>query len=102
MPHPVDIHVGKQVRKLRLILGVTQVELAAQLDLSFQQVQKYETGANRLSASRMFEISEILGVETSAFFEGFCAASKEGTTKEISSKISEVIEEIKERLSVYR
>lgn len=70
MTHPVDVHVGKQLKKLRIMRGKTQTEVAEGLGISFQQVQKYELGRNRISASRLFDISKILGVETSYFFEG--------------------------------
>lgn len=70
MVHPVDAHVGRRVRELRLLRGMTQAVLAEQLGLSFQQLQKYETGHNRVSASRMFEIAQLLSVDPSYFFEG--------------------------------
>ena len=65
----VDDHVGQQIRKRRNLLGMTQEELARALKISYQQVQKYETGANRVSAGRLYEISEKLGIEVSYFFE---------------------------------
>jgi transcriptional regulator with XRE-family HTH domain len=61
-PHPVDIDVGKRVRKLREVLGITQEQLADHLGISFQQVQKYEKGTNRISASRLVAIAGKLGV----------------------------------------
>ena len=70
MPHPVDIHVGKRVKEIRTIRGLTQSNVADLLGISFQQLQKYETGANRVSASRMFEIAKLLDVSPSFFFEG--------------------------------
>ena len=68
--HPVDLHVGQRIRTRRLIVGMTQEELAKQLGLTFQQVQKYEKGVNRVSSSRLFELSQILGVSPGFFFEG--------------------------------
>ena len=68
--HPIDVHVGQAVRRLRKARGVSQEALAAALGLTFQQVQKYENGANRVSASKLFQISRFLQVEVSAFFEG--------------------------------
>lgn len=65
----VDDHVGQQIRKRRNLLGMTQEELARALKISYQQVQKYETGANRVSAGRLFEIAQRLGVEVGYFFE---------------------------------
>ena len=68
-PHPVDIHVGSRVRMRRTLLGMSQEKLGNALALTFQQVQKYERGANRVGASRLFEISQILDVPISFFFE---------------------------------
>lgn len=70
MVHPVDVHVGKKIREVRLLRGMTQVNVAEKLGLSFQQLQKYETGYNRVSASKMFEIAQLLDVEPAYFFEG--------------------------------
>jgi transcriptional regulator with XRE-family HTH domain len=69
-PNPTDTYVGSRVRMRRLMLGMSQERLADQLGLTFQQVQKYEKGANRISASRLQEISHILGVPVPFFFEG--------------------------------
>jgi transcriptional regulator with XRE-family HTH domain len=70
MKHPVDIHVGKRVRHRRWMIGMTQQQLADKVGIKFQQIQKYETGMNRVSASRLWDIAETLGVEISFFFEG--------------------------------
>ncbi len=70
MAHPVDIHVGKRIKEIRTIRGLTQSNVADHLGISFQQLQKYETGANRVSASRMFELSKLLDITPSFFFEG--------------------------------
>ena len=70
MVHPVDAHVGKRVKEIRTMRGLTQSNVASHLGISFQQLQKYETGSNRVSASRMFELSKLLGVSPSFFFEG--------------------------------
>lgn len=67
--HPVDVHVGKQVRSLRKRLGVTQAKLAEGIGMSFQQVQKYETGYNRISCSVLSDIADFLGVSPGYFFE---------------------------------
>ena len=66
----IDRHVGERIRARRAELGLTQEQLAQALQVSYQQVQKYETGANRISAGRMFEIARKLGVDVSYFFEG--------------------------------
>ena len=68
VPNPVDVHVGARVRTRRLLIGMNQETLARALDLTFQQVQKYEGGANRVSASRLSQIADILGVPISYFF----------------------------------
>lgn len=70
-PHPVDIHVGKRIRAQRKLQGLTQSWLANKIGISFQQLQKYETAANRVSPSRLFGIADALGVPPTHFFEGF-------------------------------
>ena len=70
MPHPVDVHVGKRVRHRRWLVGMTQQQLAEHVGIKFQQIQKYETGANRVSASRLWDIADALDVPVSFFFEG--------------------------------
>ena len=69
-PNPTDRHVGARVRMRRLMLDMTQTELGDGLGLTFQQVQKYEKGSNRIGASRLQHIAEILQVPISFFFEG--------------------------------
>jgi len=69
-PNPVDTHVGRQIRTRRKILGVSQERLADSLGLTFQQVQKYERGANRVSASKLYEVARTLQAPLSYFFEG--------------------------------
>ena len=68
--HPVDLHVGKRLRESRTARGVTQAELCAGLGISAQQVQKYENGSNRISASKLFEIAGRLGTGIDWFFDG--------------------------------
>ena len=69
-PNPIDKHVGSRVRMRRMMLGMSQEKLGDALDLTFQQVQKYEKGANRIGASRLQQIAHILQVPVSFFFEG--------------------------------
>jgi transcriptional regulator with XRE-family HTH domain len=69
-PNPIDKHVGSRVRLRRMMLGMSQEKLGDALDLTFQQVQKYEKGTNRIGASRLQQISQILQVPVSFFFEG--------------------------------
>ena len=73
-PNPVDLHVGARVRMRRKFLGMSQEGLAETIDLTFQQVQKYERGSNRISASKLFEIARALKVPVAYFFEGYGAA----------------------------
>ena len=68
--HSVDIHVGKQLRVQRTLLGLSQIVFAEQLGITSQQLQKYESGANRISAGCLWQASKILGVPISYFFKG--------------------------------
>ena len=70
MPHKVDVHVGQRIRQRRWLTGMTQQRLAELVGIKFQQIQKYETGANRVSASRLWDIAFALNVDVSHFFEG--------------------------------
>jgi transcriptional regulator with XRE-family HTH domain len=76
MKHPVDAHVGKRIRHRRWMVGMTQQQLAERVGIKFQQIQKYETGMNRVSASRLWDVAEALGVAISFFFEGLDSAHK--------------------------
>ena len=67
MTHPVDLHVGKRLRARRRLLGLTQETLAKAVDIRFQQIQKYESGANRISASRLWALAKALEVPVSYF-----------------------------------
>ena len=68
-PNPVDIHVGSRVRFRRMLLGMSQEKLGERLGLTFQQVQKYEKGVNRIGASRLFDLSQVLQVPIQFFYE---------------------------------
>ncbi|KUJ79446.1 helix-turn-helix domain-containing protein [Ruegeria profundi] len=81
MTHHVDVHVGKRVRHRRWLIGMTQQQLAQQVGIKFQQIQKYETGANRISASRLWDIAEALDVPVSFFFEGLEEPEKDASGK---------------------
>ena len=74
VPDPTDVHVGARVRTRRLLRGMNQEQLASALGLTFQQVQKYEGGANRVSASRLSQIAEVLSVPISYFFADLVSA----------------------------
>ncbi|MDG5497250.1 helix-turn-helix transcriptional regulator [Niveispirillum sp. BGYR6] len=68
-PNPIDVHVGARVRLRRTLLGMSQEKLGEAIGLTFQQVQKYERGANRIGASRLFDLSRVLDVPVSFFFD---------------------------------
>lgn len=70
-PNPVDLHVGARVRMRRKFLGMSQEGLAETIELTFQQVQKYERGSNRISASKLYEIARALKAPVAYFFEGY-------------------------------
>ncbi|MGJ8545394.1 MAG: helix-turn-helix domain-containing protein [Sulfitobacter sp.] len=74
MSHPVDIHVGRRLKQIRNLRRLSQADIAAKLDISFQQIQKYESGANRISASRLFDLAQIFQVEPRYFFDGLMKA----------------------------
>jgi transcriptional regulator with XRE-family HTH domain len=81
-PDPIDQHVGGQLRLRRAQAGLTQTELGTKVGLSFQAVQKYETGENRISASRLYQLARILDVSMAYFFEGL---DESGRTEEAAS-----------------
>ena len=85
MKNNVDVHVGKRIRHRRWMIGMTQQQLAEKVGIKFQQIQKYETGANRVSASRLWEIARALEVPVERFFSGFDEALMAGWTEERQS-----------------
>ena len=87
MSHPVDVHVGKRIRHRRWMNGTTQQQLAEKVGIKFQQIQKYETGMNRVSASRLWDIAHALGVDISFFFEGLEAQATEGSASDMPGDI---------------
>jgi transcriptional regulator with XRE-family HTH domain len=82
MKHPVDVHVGKRIRHRRWMVGVTQQQLADKVGIKFQQIQKYETGMNRVSASRLWDIADALDVAVSFFFEGLSGEDAPATARD--------------------
>jgi transcriptional regulator with XRE-family HTH domain len=74
--HPVDAHVGKRIRHRRWMIGMTQQQLADKVGIKFQQIQKYETGMNRVSASRLWDIADAMGVTIAFFFEGLAEGTQ--------------------------
>ena len=99
MAHPVDVHVGKRIRHRRWLIGMTQQQLAEKVGIKFQQIQKYETGANRVSASRLWDISDALEVPVSFFFEGL---QEEGKAAADKSAVPEDLMGDKEALDLVR
>ena len=79
-PHPVDRHVGRRVSEKRISLGYNQSDLGRALGLTFQQIQKYEKGANRISAARLWQLSEALETPVSYFYDGLAEALEQQTT----------------------
>ena len=73
IPNPIDVHVGNRVRMRRMLINMSQEKLGERLGLTFQQVQKYEKGSNRVSASRLYQMAQILGVPVQFFFEDVVA-----------------------------
>ncbi|MEY2955838.1 MAG: hypothetical protein RL123_566 [Pseudomonadota bacterium] len=96
MPHAIDLHVGLRIRRRRWVLQFTQHEVASRIGITFQQLQKYETGLNRISASRLWEISTVLRVPVGHFFEGF-----EGGAEEIRPEDEALEREATEMLRAY-
>jgi transcriptional regulator with XRE-family HTH domain len=88
IPNPVDIHVGSRVRLRRTLLGLSQEKLGEAVGLTFQQIQKYERGANRIGASRLFEFSRILDVPVSFFFDDMSARAR-ATEGDVSLGLSD-------------
>lgn len=84
-PNPIDVYVGQRVRGRRMSQDVSQESLGKALGLTFQQVQKYEKGANRISASRLQQISQFLGAPVSYFFEGLPSDGSSPTTEALEA-----------------
>ena len=82
-PNPVDVHVGSRVRLRRTLLGLSQEKLGEAIGLTFQQVQKYERGANRIGASRLFDLSRVLDVPVGYFFEDMSDAVASRSPRQI-------------------
>lgn len=94
-PDPVDVYVGSRVRLRRTVLGMSQEKLADQLGITFQQVQKYENGSNRIGSSRLFAISNILNVPVEYLFDGY---QSEGSS--VSEEISEFDRQMSKKESI--
>jgi len=88
MKHPVDVHVGMKLKDRRILVGLNQKELGNMAGITFQQIQKYEKGINRVSASRLYEIAKILLVPIEYFFEGY----EDGVVYDTDYKPENVVE----------
>jgi len=89
MKHHVDVHVGQRIRRRRWMVGMTQQQLGEAVGIKFQQIQKYETGMNRVSASRLYEISKALDVPVAFFFEAVDEPANENETLAETSVVGE-------------
>jgi transcriptional regulator with XRE-family HTH domain len=97
-PNPVDLFVGNKLRQARTLRGLTQEQLGAKVGIAFQQVQKYERGSNRISAGRLFEMAQALGVPVTYFFEGMSDAVAEASPAQVHPGIdtTEAVESIEQ------
>lgn len=89
-PHPIDVHVGARIRHRRAVVGLNQTELALKVGVTFQSIQKYEHGANRVSASRLQQIAEVLDVPIGYFFEGLGVVGEPAASPESELTSQEV------------
>ena len=87
----IDIHLGRRLRRRRRLLGLTQQELAISCGVRFQQIQKYECAANRMSAARLWQLAEVLEVPVSYFYEGLTRDQRETLERETSSSSNETM-----------
>jgi transcriptional regulator with XRE-family HTH domain len=87
--NPVDLHVGKQIRQRRWLLGMTQQQLAQAVGIRFQQVQKYESGANRVSASRLWDLAKALSAPVTYFFDGLDQDNVDGAAKSFAAAVED-------------
>ena len=90
MPHFVDVTVGNRVREMRIRMGLSQQVLGEKVGVSFQQIQKYERGANRMGSSRLVQIADVLKVPVSSFFEGLGKYAEKESADPLNVKASKV------------
>ena len=93
-PNPVDVHIGDRIRRRRKLLGLSQEKMAEELGLTFQQVQKYEKGFNRVSASRLWDFSQILQVDINFFFEDMSPEIAQQSPRRLRAEINHVEDKI--------
>ena len=92
-PNPIDVHVGQRLRQRRSLLGMSQTDLGEAIGLTFQQVQKYERGANRVSGSRLFDLGRVLDVPIAWFFEDIPGdVQNKSPSKLMGIKVPEAVE----------
>jgi transcriptional regulator with XRE-family HTH domain len=101
MGSDIDVHLGKRLRRRRRLLGLTQQQLAGTVGVRFQQIQKYECGANRISASRLWQLSEALEVPVGYFYDGLSDADRRELQSESSGEGGEMFAR-KETLDLIR
>ncbi len=101
-PHPIDVHVGSRLLMRRVLLGLTQTELGEAIGVTFQQLQKYEKGTNRISASRLFDLSHVLDVPIGFFFDDTPVKVTEGGGAELSPSAEAELISKREMLELVR
>jgi transcriptional regulator with XRE-family HTH domain len=97
----IDIHLGRRLRRRRRLLGLTQQELAQACGVRFQQIQKYECAANRMSAARLWQLAEVLEVPVSYFYEGLTRDQRESIERETSSSEAFASKETQDLIHAY-
>ena len=102
MPHPVDIYVGQRLRLRRSMLGMSQEQLGGAIGITFQQIQKYERGINRMGSSRLYDFASILSVPIAYFFDGFNAATKGGMAEAAAPAFEAEMMTSKDTMAVVR
>lgn len=102
MADDIDLHVGKRLRRRRRLLGMTQQDLAGHVGVRFQQIQKYECGANRITASRLYDLSRALNVSVQYFFDGIIPADAPANAANDAERLEGDILSQKETLELVR
>ncbi|MEL7129355.1 MAG: helix-turn-helix transcriptional regulator [Pseudomonadota bacterium] len=102
MADETDLHVGKRLRRRRRLLGMTQQELAVQVGVRFQQIQKYECGANRMTSSRLYDLSRALNVSVQYFFDGLEQTDLPGRPANDAERLESDVLSQKETLELVR
>ncbi len=102
MADDTDLHVGKRLRRRRRLLGMTQQDLAGQVGVRFQQIQKYECGANRITSSRLYDLSRALNVSVQYFFDGLAPEGAPGKAANDAEELEGDILSQKETLELVR